>query len=78
MYEEFRFKHDEFDNVPPVVPRFLFYLQNNIKPLCEYSKELADGQSIPELRAETQGWISEKAQEIKDSEARTTQLCSDL
>lgn len=43
VYEDFRFKHDEFDNVPPVVPRFLFYLQNNIKPLCKYSKELVDG-----------------------------------
>jgi hypothetical protein len=25
-YEDFKYKHDEFDNVPPVVPRFMFYL----------------------------------------------------
>lgn len=38
-YEDFKYKLDEFDNVPPVVPRFMFYLQLNIKPLCEYILE---------------------------------------
>jgi hypothetical protein len=40
VYEDFVYKQDEFDNVPPVVPRFLFYLQLNMKPVCEYLCDL--------------------------------------
>lgn len=34
LYKDFQYDRDEFDNVPPVVPRFLFYLQLNIKPVA--------------------------------------------
>lgn len=33
LYRDFEFDRAEFDNVPPVVPRFLFYLQLSLKPL---------------------------------------------
>ena len=33
-YQDFDYQKDEFDNVPPVVPRFLFYLQLNMKPIA--------------------------------------------
>jgi len=42
IYKDFDFQIDEFDNVPPVIPRFQFYLQLNIKPLFEYCKKLND------------------------------------
>ena len=51
-YDDFAYKLDEFDNVPPVIPRFQFYLQLNIKPLVAYLKHLKDSQSVPELREE--------------------------
>jgi len=47
VYSDFTYKLDEFDNVPPVIPRFQFYLQLNLKPLIIYLKELKDGQSVP-------------------------------
>ncbi len=34
QYKDFAYDRDEFDNVPPVVPRFLFYLQLNMKPVA--------------------------------------------
>ena len=43
IYSDFKYNLDEFDNVPPVIPRFQFYLQLNIKPLVTYLKELKDG-----------------------------------
>ena len=43
-YSDFKYKLDEFDNVPPVIPRFQFYLQLNIKPLFVYLNELKQAQ----------------------------------
>ena len=52
IYDDFKYKNEEFDNVPPVIPRFQFYLQLNIKPLVAFAKELKEGQSVPDLRKE--------------------------
>lgn len=35
-YKDFDYERDEFDNVPPVVPKFLFYLQLNLKPVTKH------------------------------------------
>lgn len=43
IYDDFKYTLDEFDNVPPVIPRFQFYLQLNIKPLVTYLRELKQG-----------------------------------
>ena len=53
VYQDFTYKLDEFDNVPPVIPRFQFYLQLNLKGVLPFIKALKDGQSVPELRQET-------------------------
>jgi hypothetical protein len=34
-YKPFSYERDEFDNVPPVVPRFLFYIQLNMVPVIK-------------------------------------------
>ena len=60
VYEDFKYKQDEFDNVPPVVPRFLFYLQLNIKPICEQLTQLLARQSVASLKQETLGWLEEE------------------
>lgn len=44
MYKDFVYEHEEFDNVPPVIPRFQFYIQLSLKPLVKYLKVLKDGQ----------------------------------
>lgn len=85
VYNDLEYTKSEFDNVPPVVPKFLFFLQNNLKPIAAYCKELKDSQSVADLRSEVQGWVSEAKQDVKDSEARlNTQIstlkttCADL
>ena len=70
IYSDFTYKLDEFDNVPPVIPRFQFYLQLNLKPLVVYLKELKDGQSVPSLREETLGLVKETKEEIVSTEQR--------
>lgn len=64
MYEDFIYKLDEFDNVPPVIPRFLFYLQLNLSPQVRYLKTLRDGQSVEELREEILNLNTETKEEI--------------
>jgi len=59
VYNDFSYRLDEFDNVPPVIPRFTFYLQLNLKPIIAYAKTLKDGQSVPELRTEALGLIEQ-------------------
>ena len=68
IYKDFNYNLDEFDNVPPVIPRFQFYLQLNIKPVVTYLKELKDGQSVPELRDETHGLVNETKENIVQCE----------
>lgn len=70
IYDDFEYRNEEFDNVPPVIPRFQFYMQLNIKPLVCYLKELKDGQSVPELRKETVAMNEETNQNITDCEKR--------
>ena len=53
-YEDFSFQREEFDNVPPVVPRFQFYIQARIRPLVEYLNLLKKSMTVYELKDETQ------------------------
>jgi len=70
IYNDFKYKLDEFDNVPPVIPRFTFFLQLNLKPLVSYMKELKDGQSVAELRDESHNLVREANENLKASEKR--------
>lgn len=56
-YKNFKYNLDEFDNLPPVIPRFAFFLQLHIKPMTEYLYELKNGQSIGSLRDETKDLV---------------------
>ena len=68
VYTDFHYKLDEFDNVPPVIPRFQFYLQLNIKPITRYLKQLKDGQSVEDLKEELLDINRETKDEIVSSE----------
>ena len=37
-FTDFHYTHDDFDNVPTVVPKFLLWLQNQVKPLYAWIK----------------------------------------
>jgi hypothetical protein len=41
-YTEFTYQNDEWDNVPPVLPRFQFYMQNCLKLAIEFNKEVME------------------------------------
>ena len=45
VYTQFDYKPDEWDNVPPVIPRFHFYLQNCLAKTVEFTKEIHERQS---------------------------------
>ena len=61
-YLDFDYQKDEFDNVPPVVPRFLFYLQLNIKPITKQLRAEAVLQKTSDLRQECLNWVNEARQ----------------
>jgi len=59
VYSKFTYERDEFDNVPPVVLRFLFYLQMNFVPLNDHIRDSMKLQTTEELRFEMKSWIGE-------------------
>lgn len=70
IYKDFKYQLDEFDNVPPVIPRFQFYLQLNIKPLFTYLKSLKDSQQVDELRSETLSFIDKTNTLMNEKETK--------
>lgn len=56
-YRSFKYKIAEFDNVPPIVPKFLMHLQQSIKPLAQKIQEDSLKLSTEDLKKETLQWI---------------------
>lgn len=52
VYEAFEFKLDEWDNVPPVIPRFNYYLQNCLQRSIQIQKILHERQTTEQLKIE--------------------------
>ena len=67
-YEEFKYDLDEWDNVPPVLPRFQFYLQNCLKLSIEFAKEVKERQTTEELRTEMYTNFDTHGQNLKSEE----------
>ena len=40
VYDAFEYNAEEWDNVPPVIPRFQFYVQNCLQQTIEFTKEV--------------------------------------
>ena len=70
VYQDFQYELSEFDNLPPVIPRFQFYIQQYLKPIIRYMKSLHDGISVDSLREETHNLIKEKGETIQTTENR--------
>ena len=70
IWNKFGSEPDEFDNVPAVIPKFLFYLQARLKPVVDYCKELRDEQSLPELREQMLGLNTESKKNLEATDER--------
>ena len=56
--------------MPPVIPRFQFYLQLSLKPLVAYLKQLKDSQSVPDLRQEMLNMVQSANGKVDQCEER--------
>lgn len=65
QYLRFEYKGDEWDNVPPVIPRFMFYMQNCIEKEVEWSDELNKRQTTANLRDEMYEQLKIQAQNLE-------------
>ena len=75
-FQRFAFERDEFDNVPPVVPRFLFYIQLVMHPMLDKLKEISQIQTTVQLREEImakfdqfESLLNEKESKLKADDA---------
>ena len=69
-YTRFDYKSDEWDNVPPVIPRFMFYMQNCIEKEVEWSQELNERQTTKDLRKEMYDQLAQQSQSLNDETAK--------
>jgi len=66
IYKDFTYKRDEFDNVPPVVPRWLFHLQLNLKPVIRKIHDELDLQTTASLKKEVVGWLKQIQDKVQE------------
>lgn len=78
IYENFKYDLTEFDNLPPVIPRFTFYLQNNLKPMIDYLKKMHDCVDIWDLQQEVKDSLKKENQSLKDTESKLIKRCQEL
>ena len=69
VYSAFKYNLEEWDNVPPVIPRFVFYIQNVIEKDIEFSKEVYERQSTQSLKDEINGYLADHLAKIRAEEA---------
>ena len=67
-YEEFKYELDEWDNVPTVLPRFQFYLQNCMKQTVDFTREVRDRQTTQQLKDEMYKNLDEHLEKIRTEE----------
>ena len=68
VYTDFKYDMQEFDNVPPMVPRFLFRMQQYLRSMTVFIKGLRDSQSVGQLREETHDLIKNNRVNITNIE----------
>ena len=59
VYKSFEYKAEEWDNVPPVIPRFTFYMQNCMEKSIEFNKEVYERQTTASLSDEIYAKLKE-------------------
>ena len=58
-FRDFKYEKFEFENMPAVLPRFLFFLQMNLRTVYTKLRLDSEKQTTAELRQETQQWFSQ-------------------
>jgi hypothetical protein len=58
-FKDFHYERDDFDNVPTVVPKFLLWLQHQVKPLYAWIKAELEMQTTASLKDEVQDWMKD-------------------
>ena len=73
VYAPFEYKADEWDNVPPVIPRFSFYVQNCLAKTVEFTKEVHERQTTQDLKDEMYRNLAEhkKGMDTETAERRS-------
>lgn len=56
--------------MPPVVPKFLFYLELNFKPLNDWIKKDMENLTTADLRNEVKEWFNQTTLTIEDKEQK--------
>lgn len=77
VYKTFQYELEEWDNVPPVIPRFVFYIQNCIMLNIKFSKEVHERQTTLSLKNEINGYLEDHLQLIKSEESSRIKDISD-
>lgn len=68
-YDRFTYEKDEWDNVPSVIPRFMFYIQAYMEKEVEFSCKLDQCQTTFDLKNEIYGQLKIH-KEIMDAEEK--------
>ena len=66
-YNQVRFDKREWDNVAPIVPRFLMYLEKYIEGLSEKCHEFNEREHVKDLRADMTQRIKEVNEQIEEN-----------
>ena len=60
QYETFEYESKEFDNIPTIIPRFLFHLNSQVRGVWDHLLRLSKEETTKDLRAD----LSEKIDSI--------------
>ena len=88
-YEAFQYNPDEWENVPPVIPRFLYYLQNCLDRCIQFSHEVNERQTtqslkdemyknFEEFQAKLDSEQNDRERDFKESQNRSNDLQSQI
>ena len=70
VYEQFKYNADEWDNVPPVLPRFQFYMQNCLDKTVAFTKEVNERQTTHQLKSEMDDKFEKANVKLMNEETR--------
>ena len=66
-YEKFSYSAYEWDNLPPVVPRFTIHLEKHLAGLTNVVNELHEREHIDDLRHEVENNVKDVTEKLKET-----------
>ena len=71
QFETFDFEYKEFDNIPMIIPRFLFHLNTQVRGVCDHLLKLSKEETTKDLRADLVERIVNINKEFKEMKQDT-------